>query len=146
MAVLCAMVHGLSQGPQLGLSCSQGSSAVGLRSQTLLPGDRTLRQDLLQGQHVPLVLVRLGQELPEHVPGGKEAEDEDQDRDGRKVSEVRRHGSNRRKIFPPLYLVTWPHLTLHPLLTQPFHNKLRHNYPATIDCLYGALCRRLSRP
>lgn len=71
MAVLCAMVHGLSQGPQFGLSCSQGPSAVGLRRQPLLPRLRTLGQDLLQGQHVPFVLLRLGQELPKYIPGGK---------------------------------------------------------------------------
>lgn len=72
MAVLCAMVHGLSQGSQFGLSCSQGPSAVGLRCQPLLPWIRTLGQDLLQGQHVPLFLLRLGQELPKYIPGGKE--------------------------------------------------------------------------
>lgn len=81
MAVLCAMVHGLSQGPQFGLSCSQGPSAVGLRCQPLLRRVRTLGQDLLQGQHVPLFLLRLGQELPENIPREKEVEDKNPDRD-----------------------------------------------------------------
>ena len=65
------MVHGLSQGSQFGLSCSQGPAAVGLCRQLLLRVFRTLGKDLLQGKHVPLFFVRLGQELPKHIPTGK---------------------------------------------------------------------------
>lgn len=66
--MLCTMVHGLSQGPQSGLSCSQGPSAVGLGGQPLLGGIRTLGQDLLQRQNVPLLLLGAGEKLPEDIP------------------------------------------------------------------------------
>lgn len=66
MAMLSAMVHGLSQGPQFGLSCSlEGSDGLG---RFLLPGHRALGQDLLQREDVTLFFLSMGQKLPEHIP------------------------------------------------------------------------------
>ena len=65
MAVLSAMVHGLSQGPQFGLSCSlEGPDGLG---RFLLPGHRALGQDLLQGEDVILFFLSMRQKLPEYI-------------------------------------------------------------------------------
>lgn len=68
VAVFGAVVHGLSQGPQPGLPRPlERPLLLGVPHLARL---RALGQDLLQRQDIALLLLRLGEKLPEHVPGG----------------------------------------------------------------------------
>lgn len=64
VAVLGAVVHGLPQGPQLGLAVAAGTQ--GGRGSVCQVS--ALGQNLLQGQDVALLLLWLSQQFAEHIP------------------------------------------------------------------------------
>lgn len=63
VSVLWTVIHGLPQGLQFSLSCSE---QVNLRRTSFLQF-WAFSQNLLQGQDVCFLCVRVGQKLPEHV-------------------------------------------------------------------------------
>ena len=64
VAMLSAVIHGLSQGSQFGLAVAAGTQG----GRGCLRQVSPLSQNLLQGQDITLLLLWLSEQFAEHIP------------------------------------------------------------------------------